>query len=237
MAAPRFTRGIVEVFRPQFPFPPAPPPSPSPALAPFSSPILELHFHVVSSPHYGVVYLLSNWVSLCAESALMSTLLSCPVPLPERVPSEDPAPVRATLSQLPRLHLKIHLAHAHAKQNILQAGISCFRFSLLHAPSLHSLQTAIKSGRCVAQGQEEVRTLLEHKGNGNVELRRFLGCSVASLRLTASLPLPLPSPALPLPSVCSCGKKLPAELCCLLLGDLAHVRMQKRLQRFGLCFV
>lgn len=39
-------------------------------------------------------------------------------------------------------------------------------------------------------GGEELRTLLEHKGNGNVELRRFLGCSVASLRLAASLPLP-----------------------------------------------
>lgn len=42
---------------------------------------------------------------------------------------------------------------------------------------------------------EELRTLLEHKGNGNVELRRFLGCSVASLRLAAT----------PLSRLCLCG--------------------------------
>lgn len=195
LAAPRFTRGTVEVFRPEFPLPSSPSPTPA-ALAPFSTAILELHFHVVSSPHYGVVYLLSNWVSLCAESALMSTLLSCPVPLPVPGPKRRPCTTLSLSPSTSRLHLKIHLAHAHAKQNVLQAGIP------LPSPfSLHSLPTAIKSGRWAgrrSRSGEELRTLLEHKGNGNVELRRFLGCSVASLRLAASLPLP---PSL-LPSLC-----------------------------------
>lgn len=63
-------------------------------------------------------------------------------------------------------------------------------------------------------------------------------CVLVSVLLSLSLHLPLAHALSPPPlSVCTCGKKMPAELCCLLLGDLALVRMQKRLQRFGLCFV
>lgn len=170
------------------------------------------------------------------------------------LPSPGPRRRRKSLLHSPglrlrlplRLHLKIHLAHAHAKQNVLQAGIP--RLSLpLPLPSRTHCKQPLKvdglgAGGRSGRGRVSARTLLEHKGNGNVELRRFLGCSVASLRLGLSAPLSLPSPCSgslsPAPlSVCTCGKKMPAELCCLLLGDLALVRMQKRLQRFGLCFV
>lgn len=164
-------------------------------------------------------------------------LVVLPSPVARAGPKRRPCTSSSYTLSAPPSPSQDSLSSCTCKTKHTSSGHLLLSFLPPPRPSLHSLQTAIKSGRCVAQGQEEVRTLLEHKGNGNVELRRFLGCSVASLRLTASLPLPLPSPALPLPSVCSCGKKLPAELCCLLLGDLAHVRMQKRLQRFGLCFV
>lgn len=77
-----------------------------------------LHFHVVSSPHFGVVYLVSNWVSLCAEHANVN-LVVLPTP---RVRVESRARARAGASSSPSSSLEIHLAHAHAKQNVLQKG-------------------------------------------------------------------------------------------------------------------
>lgn len=37
--------------------------------------------------------------------------------------------------------------------------------------------------------------------------------------------------------MCEAKELASSELCCMLLGDLAHVCMHKRLHAFGLCFV